>query len=769
MANEIPLDILVRLDKSINDIQKFREKTESSLESIQKSANAISFVQIGRAAIDAGKTIVNAIGGSLSTVVDEASQAEEAINGLNVSLKLSGSFSESASKQMLDFASNLQATTKFSDEAALGSLTLAKNLGATNEQAIKITKAAADLSAVTGKDLDTNTQALTKSLQGQGGQIQKMLPFLKGLTEEQLRSGRALDEVIKKFKGAAEVLGNTFSGAIAKSKNAFSDFLENLGNIIIKNPIIISLINTFASVMRTLGETISKNSGSIKTFVDTAIVGMISGLGTFLNVLATVLRTLGLFVTSIIGLFRLIVNGLNVIFNIPLTIGEGLATILVKPLLLALATVLDIVALIAKIPGVSGAFKAVGLDVDKFKDGIESAKKGLFQLTKDVDLGVIRKGLVAGVNVLADEMPKAVKTTSDSIDGLGNKLNDFADKQKKNIGKFAKEASDAISNAIEIKPKIDDEAFKNALQTGFKDIIAGFGIKLNVKRLDLSANEAQFLGAGAAVIDALLKGADGAKKLISTKIVAPIFEALAPEFGSVAAGLFEVLSQSPEKINEMVTQFIQSIPIILENVLLSIPTIIEAIIVEVPRMIDKFIEEIPRVIQSIIDKLPMIVISLATMMPMVATKLALEMPRIAVEWTTQLVKNIPLIVKGFVNEIGKQMRNLGGLLGTSGEGGGIGGFVGGAVKSIGKIFKFADGGIVPSGFPNDSAPALLTSGEIVLNKDGVDNMISAFNSLANRRPTESNGSQNISINLQVGEKQLADVLLQLNRNGFRTV
>ena len=78
-----------------------------------------------------------------------------------------------------------------------------------------------------------------------------------------------------------------------------------------------------------------------------------------------------------------------------------------------------------------------------------------------------------------------------------------------------------------------------------------------------------------------------------------------------------------------------------------------------------------------------------------------------------------------------------------------------------EVPALARGGEIPEGFPNDTFPARLTSGENVVDRSTNDEL-KAF--LRNQ-----NGGQNVTIKLQVGEKQLADVMLNLNRQGFRTV
>ena len=64
--------------------------------------------------------------------------------------------------------------------------------------------------------------------------------------------------------------------------------------------------------------------------------------------------------------------------------------------------------------------------------------------------------------------------------------------------------------------------------------------------------------------------------------------------------------------------------------------------------------------------------------------------------------------------------------------------------------------MVPSGFPNDTFPARLTSGELVIDRSTVDKL--------NRFIDQGGGSsQPIQINLKVGEADLAKVMYKLNK------
>lgn len=121
----------------------------------------------------------------------------------------------------------------------------------------------------------------------------------------------------------------------------------------------------------------------------------------------------------------------------------------------------------------------------------------------------------------------------------------------------------------------------------------------------------------------------------------------------------------------------------------------------------------------------------------------------------------------------------------TGGGGGLGGFT----KKLG----FADGGIVPKAIyaasgtfvprGTDTVPAMLTPGELVIPTNDVDRLSrfldqqavggGADTGLLGRLESivaryERSTEKNVTVNVQVGEKSIAEVILSLNRQGFRT-
>lgn len=267
MANEIEVEIVARLDSVDKSIKSLEDKAERAGKEIGKDlgdglADKVSgsFKSMAGAAAAAIGAIASAF--AVNKVIEEASNQEAAVNRLNQSLASAGTYSQEASQRIQEFANNIQRTTNVADDAALSYVALARNFAKTNEQAVALTKAAIDLAAATGDSVESSVEKLGKTLSGTAGRLGQAVPVLRQFTEEQLRAGAAIDAVESRFSGSAASQINTFSGAVKQLKNTFSDLLEEVGNLIIKSPVVRDVIKFLSEQFIRLTESVKKIAGN---------------------------------------------------------------------------------------------------------------------------------------------------------------------------------------------------------------------------------------------------------------------------------------------------------------------------------------------------------------------------------------------------------------------------------------------------------------------------------------------------------------------------
>jgi hypothetical protein len=141
-------------------------------------------------------------------------------------------------------------------------------------------------------------------------------------------------------------------------------------------------------------------------------------------------------------------------------------------------------------------------------------------------------------------------------------------------------------------------------------------------------------------------------------------------------------------------------------------------------------------------------------------------PIVEPNWISKLQIKTPGWVQTFSDAVNRLTNWKPAQVGGSGGGGGV-------IQETLERWGAARGMTVPPGFPNDSFPANLTSGEMVIPRNDVDRLSAFLDSQDRAVGTrdQAGGIRNqspVNVILKVGERELAKVLLDLNRMGYRT-
>ena len=205
------------LTSGTKDVQTFGDK----MADFGKKA-AVAFAAAGAAAVAyAGKLAVD---GVKAAIADEAAQAKLAATLENVTGATRGAISETE-----DFISRLALATGVADDnlrPALERLIRStKDIG----EAQKLLTLALDISAGSGKGLETVANALGKAYEGNTTALGKLGV---GISSAELKT-MSFDQVTKQlaatFEGQANVQAETFQGKMARVSLAFDEAKESLG------------------------------------------------------------------------------------------------------------------------------------------------------------------------------------------------------------------------------------------------------------------------------------------------------------------------------------------------------------------------------------------------------------------------------------------------------------------------------------------------------------------------------------------------------------
>jgi hypothetical protein len=212
-----------KLGKSITDVVKGFGK--SGLSGAITSAG-LALGGIGLAvgtAVKAIKGITKALG-ECAEAYKVQLQAERA---LDTAISNSPFVSGSASKALKDYASQLQKVSNLGDEEIIPQMTQLIATGRTEAEVMKIIATASDMSASGAMSFDQAVTQLNATLNGNIGRLGQQNAELKGLTEEELKSGRAVDILAEKYKGLASATIDTKK----QLQNAIGDLKETFGSV----------------------------------------------------------------------------------------------------------------------------------------------------------------------------------------------------------------------------------------------------------------------------------------------------------------------------------------------------------------------------------------------------------------------------------------------------------------------------------------------------------------------------------------------------------
>ena len=269
-----------KVTADVSNFEKGMNKAEKSLKGFSdKLANSID--RLGKKGlVGSVANVTLAMQGltkSFNTVIKFAKDVGKAINecteaykgqiiaerALDTAIQNNPFISGASSKALKQFASEMQKVSNYGDEELIPMMTNLVSLGRTESEVMQIMSVAMDMSAGMGISLDTAITQLNATLNGNIGRLGQQNAELKGLTEEELKQGKAIEILGEKFKGLSGVTADT-SKQLANIKG---DFKEALGQFTLPSS---DLWNKFWAGFYQKGiEAINK----INAFMDSQIIG----------------------------------------------------------------------------------------------------------------------------------------------------------------------------------------------------------------------------------------------------------------------------------------------------------------------------------------------------------------------------------------------------------------------------------------------------------------------------------------------------------------
>ncbi|MBQ2177735.1 MAG: phage tail length tape measure family protein, partial [Oscillospiraceae bacterium] len=232
-------NIWVKLGLRSDDFNKGMDKAHSRAE---KFGTAIG--KIGAKMVLAWAAVGVAVTRMFKASVDNYQQQEAANRKLQNALRNTGSAIGTNYDELKRYASELQRVNGFADDATMNAMATLTTFRSVQGDVFKATiKAAQDMAAFMGTDLNSAVQQLGKALEAPEVGLTMLrrsgVVFTKEMTDgikAMVKEGKTyeaqlliLEEVNKRFGGAAAAQAETAAGQWQRVKNAFSDLTEYIG------------------------------------------------------------------------------------------------------------------------------------------------------------------------------------------------------------------------------------------------------------------------------------------------------------------------------------------------------------------------------------------------------------------------------------------------------------------------------------------------------------------------------------------------------------
>jgi hypothetical protein len=181
-----------------------------------------SFIALGKAILDFSKESVKAF-----------AEQERADVQLSASLKQLGYDAKALTPVLKDQATAFQQTLGVSDDMVESMQALMIRYGTAPKDIKGATQAILDYAAATGKDADSATQQLMRSIENGGKGLSKMGIVIDATGDKSKDLAAAVEAMGEKFGGAAAAQGETFTGKMNKMEQQLGEVKEAFGSMIV--------------------------------------------------------------------------------------------------------------------------------------------------------------------------------------------------------------------------------------------------------------------------------------------------------------------------------------------------------------------------------------------------------------------------------------------------------------------------------------------------------------------------------------------------------
>ena len=316
---------------------------------------------------------------AISASVKAFGRQEAAETKLKAALQATGQEVENNSKELFNYASELQKITTVGDEASIEIMQIGVNMGLTAQQTKQATRDAIGMSKAYGVNVQSAMRAAAAAQEGNYSMMQRYIPALRGMTDQAQLAAKA-QELMGAAFDVAKAETQTFNGSIEQLSNAFGDAQEAVGAVFA--PMIQRLAITIRGALEWFND-LSPSVQRVAVIVGvltTAIAALLPVFGVLAGMIAgislPVLAGVAGVAALTAGFFSLIkaIRSVGGVLNFLRNLFIGYIQFQLKQVKIFLSSIKKMIDLINKVPGINIPIGDALENIDKLNEKLEDKK-----------------------------------------------------------------------------------------------------------------------------------------------------------------------------------------------------------------------------------------------------------------------------------------------------------------------------------------------------------------------------------------------------------
>lgn len=231
MADDYSIKATIDADSS--GYEKGIQQAQKASSSLGQTIANMGFVLNGlTATFNLVANVVKKVTNTMGECTEAYKVQMYAEKALDIAIKNNPMMNGESSKNLKQFASDIQKVSNFGDEEIIPLITKLTAMGRTEEESMKIIKTATDMASTGTVSLETAINQLNMTMNGNIGRLGLQNAELLNLSKEELRAGKAVEVLGKKYQGMAQAMIDPTK----QLNNLVGDLKETIGGKL--NPIV---------------------------------------------------------------------------------------------------------------------------------------------------------------------------------------------------------------------------------------------------------------------------------------------------------------------------------------------------------------------------------------------------------------------------------------------------------------------------------------------------------------------------------------------------